>query len=499
MAGDQTERCADERGLPRQGTGLAGGERAAPGVPATTRPRPSQGPAAVLAEQKAFQAKLYDAGFAGITWPKEYGGQGLTSAEQIAWSQESRDYDLPIGAFFIGISMPGNTILELGTEEQKKRYLPKMLRGEEIWCQLFSEPGAGSDVASLQTTAVRDGDDWVLNGQKVWTSGAQYSDYGAILARTDPTKPKHNGISMFIVDMHAPGVTVRPLKVATGALAVQRGLLRQRADARRRADRRGEQGLGRGRGDAAARADRHRHHGLVRAPARWPTTRCATWPRASAGPATRASGANWPSCTPGAGPMQLFALLLREETMAGRTPGARGSVAKLAGSELGRFAGNVAADVLGDQLAGFDSEDLQAVTTSIIAAPGSAIAGGTSEIQRNIIGERVLGLAKDPGVDRATPFNQLRVGTQRQTSRDGGGATMALILTDDEQALADSVRRFVADRSPLTSLRQLIASGEPYDADVWKQMTAQLGLAGLTIPEELRRGRRGRTPRCRSR
>src|SRR5580698_10412274 len=176
-----------------------------------------RGQAAVLAEQKEFQARLYDAGFAGITWPAEYGGQGLTSAEQIAWSQESRDYDLPNGVFFIGISMPGNTLLEVGTEEQKKRYLRKMLRGEEIWCQLFSEPGAGSDVASLQTSAVRDGDDWVLNGQKVWTSGAQHSDWGAVIARTDPTVPKHNGITMFIIDMHSPGVTVRSLKVATGA------------------------------------------------------------------------------------------------------------------------------------------------------------------------------------------------------------------------------------------------------------------------------------------
>src|SRR5260370_22677387 len=138
-----------------------------------------------LAEQKAFQAKLYDAGFAGITWPTQYGGQGLTSAEQIIWSQESRDYDLPIGAFFIGLSMPGNTLLEVGSEEQKKRYLPKMLRCEEIWCQLFSEPGAGSDVASLHTTAVRDGDTWILNGQKVWTSGAQVSYYVAILSRTE--------------------------------------------------------------------------------------------------------------------------------------------------------------------------------------------------------------------------------------------------------------------------------------------------------------------------
>ena len=170
-----------------------------------------------IAEQKAFQAKLYDAGFAGITWPREYGGQGLTNAEQIAFSEEARDFALPTSAFLIGLGMPGPTILELGSEEQKKRYLPKMLRGEEIWCQLFSEPAAGSDVASLTTAAVRDGDEWILNGQKVWTSGAQYSDYGAVIARTDPTVPKHAGITMFIIDMHAPGVTVRPLKVATGA------------------------------------------------------------------------------------------------------------------------------------------------------------------------------------------------------------------------------------------------------------------------------------------
>lgn len=172
---------------------------------------------AAVAAQRAFQARLYDAGFAGLTWPREYGGQGLTNAEQIAFSQEARDYALPVGAFIIGLGMPGPTILELGTEEQKRRYLPKMLRGEEIWCQLFSEPSGGSDVAALITTAVRDGDEWVLNGQKVWTSGAQYSDYGAVIARTDPAVPKHNGITMFIVDMRAPGVTVRPLKVATGA------------------------------------------------------------------------------------------------------------------------------------------------------------------------------------------------------------------------------------------------------------------------------------------
>jgi alkylation response protein AidB-like acyl-CoA dehydrogenase len=373
----------------------------------------TRGQAAVLAEQKAFQAKLYDAGFAGITWPKEYGGQGLTSAEQIIWSQESRDYDLPTGVFFIGISMPGNTMVELGTEEQKKRYLPKMLRGEEIWCQLFSEPGAGSDVASLQTSAVRDGDEWVLNGQKVWTSGAQYSDFGAILARTDPTRPKHNGISMFIVDMHAPGVTVRPLKVATGHSPFNEVFfdnVRIPADGLI-----GEENKG---WDAAVVMLRHERIaiGTMGSSRTNPLAYDSLRDLAAGLGRTSDQGVRRELAELYARgrAVQLFALMLREETQAGRLPGARGSVAKLAGSDLGRFAGNVAADVLGDQLAGFDSEELHAVTTSIIAAPGSAIAGGTSEIQRNIIGERVLGLAKDPGVDRATPFNQLRVGTQRQ-------------------------------------------------------------------------------------
>jgi alkylation response protein AidB-like acyl-CoA dehydrogenase len=369
--------------------------------------------AEVIAEQRAFQAKLYDAGFAGLSWPREYGGQGLTGTEQISWSQEARDYDLPNGAFFIGLSMPGNTLLEIGTEEQKRRYLPKMLRGEEIWCQLFSEPGAGSDVAGLQASAVRDGDEWVLSGQKVWTSGAQYSDFGALIARTDPAKPKHDGITMFIVDMHAPGVTVRPLKVATGHSPfneVYFDNVRLAADSV----------IGDVHKGWAAAVVMLRHEriaiGTMGAPRSTPLGFDSLRDLAAGLGRTGDQGVRRELAelyARGRG-TALFAQLLREEARAGRPPGARGSVAKLAGSDLARFAGNVAADVLGDQLAGFDAADMQDVTTAIIAAPGSAIAGGTSEIQRNIIGERVLGLAKDPGVDRSTPFNQLRVGTQRR-------------------------------------------------------------------------------------
>jgi alkylation response protein AidB-like acyl-CoA dehydrogenase len=364
-----------------------------------------------IATQKGFQAKLYDAGFAGITWPIEYGGQGLTNAEQIAFSEEARDYDLPVGAFVIGLGMPGPTILECGTEEQKQRYLRKMLRGEEIWCQLFSEPGAGSDVASLQTSAVADGDGWRMNGQKIWTSGAQYSDFGAVLARTDPTAPKHRGISMFIVDMHAPGVTVRPLRVATGATPFNEVFF---DDVRLPAGSLiGE--LNRG-WDAAVVMLRHERItiGTMSRPRSNPLSHDSLRKLAEqygtiSRPHVRKSLALLYARERAT---LLFGRLLREEAMAGLQPGARGSVGKLAGAELASFAVDVACDVLGEHVAAFDTDELRRLAMAMVAAPSGAIAGGTNEIQRNIIGERVLGLAKDPGVDRDTPFNQLRVGTQ---------------------------------------------------------------------------------------
>jgi alkylation response protein AidB-like acyl-CoA dehydrogenase len=371
-----------------------------------------------IAAQREFQARLYDAGFAGITWPVAYGGQGLTNAEQIAFGEAARDFALPVGAFVIGLGMPGPTILELGTEEQKKRYLPKLLRGEEIWCQLFSEPSAGSDVASLITTAVRDGDEWVLNGQKVWTSGAQYSDYGAVIARTDPDVPKHNGITMFIVDMHAPGVTVRPLKVATGATPFNEVFfdqVRLPADAVI-----GEVNDGWRAAVVMLRNERVAI-GTMAAPRTSPLSH-----ESLSGLAGRLGTGSDPGLRRKLAELyarersvRLFGRLLREEAMAGRDPGPRGSVAKLAGAELGTFAALVAADVLGPAAAGSDRDDVREVLNAMISAPGSSIAGGTNEIQRNIIGERVLGLPKDPGVDRSTPFSQLRVGTLRKGGREG--------------------------------------------------------------------------------
>jgi alkylation response protein AidB-like acyl-CoA dehydrogenase len=169
-----------------------------------------------LKTAKAYQKAKAEAGFAGITWAKEQGGQGLPPIFSVIFGQEEAKFDAPAGPFAIGLGMCIPTMIAFATEEQKKRYVGPALRGEEIWCQLFSEPSAGSDVAGLKTKAVRDGDDWVVNGQKVWTSGAHYSDYGILLVRTNPDVAKHKGLTMFFLDMKSPGVEVRPIHQMSG-------------------------------------------------------------------------------------------------------------------------------------------------------------------------------------------------------------------------------------------------------------------------------------------
>jgi alkylation response protein AidB-like acyl-CoA dehydrogenase len=166
--------------------------------------------------RRAWQRQLYAGGWVGINWPKEYGGQGATLIQQAIYAQEMTRAKAPQPANGLGISIVGPTLIHHGTEEQKKRFIPKILSGEEIWCQGFSEPNSGSDLASLQTKAVLDGDDFVVNGQKIWTSLGQYADWCILLVRTDPNAPKHRGISYLLVDMHSPGITVRPLKQING-------------------------------------------------------------------------------------------------------------------------------------------------------------------------------------------------------------------------------------------------------------------------------------------
>ncbi len=163
-----------------------------------------------------WQRRMYEAGFVGLTWPKEYGGRGLSFMEEMILQEEMALHKAPPVLNILAIGMAGPTIIAYGTEEQKKRYPAKMLSCEEIWCQGYSEPNAGSDLAALQTRAVKDGEHYVVNGQKVWTSLAHVADWMMLLARTDPDAPRHKGITYFLVDMHSPGITVKPLKQLTG-------------------------------------------------------------------------------------------------------------------------------------------------------------------------------------------------------------------------------------------------------------------------------------------
>lgn len=172
--------------------------------------------AAYVEQCREWMRTLYDNGWAGLAWPKVFGGQGGTPAQQIIFNQEAAAFDVTTGFVGAAQQLVGPPLMRHGSPEQQQRYLGPLLRGDELWCQLFSEPGAGSDLAALATRAVRDGDEWVVNGQKVWTSGAQHADFGILLARTDPDAPKHKGITFFVVDMRTPGIEVRPLVQATG-------------------------------------------------------------------------------------------------------------------------------------------------------------------------------------------------------------------------------------------------------------------------------------------
>jgi len=165
---------------------------------------------------KKWQRVLFDNGWAGLSWPKQFGGRGGSHLQESIFNEEQAKFDTHTGLFAVSLGMVGPTLMAHGTPEQQEEFLPKMLSGEHVWCQLFSEPNAGSDLANVATRAIEDGDDFIVNGQKVWTSMGQYADYGILLTRTEPDAPKHKGITYFIVDMKTPGIEVRPLVQMTG-------------------------------------------------------------------------------------------------------------------------------------------------------------------------------------------------------------------------------------------------------------------------------------------
>jgi alkylation response protein AidB-like acyl-CoA dehydrogenase len=365
-----------------------------------------------LPTQKAFQAALFDAGLAGLTWPKPW-GQGLTPEHTRIFNEEAAGYDLPTSAYTIGLGMVIPTMIEFGTDEQRERYVHKALRGEEIWSQLFSEPGAGSDVASLQTRAERDGDEWVINGQKVWTTGAQLSDFGAIIARTNPENPKHRGITMFIVDFKAPGVEIRPIKQINGGSGFNEVFF---SDVRvPDAWRIGEVDDG-WRCAIAMLMNERVAIGAGGGGGRGLSVKALARLAESKGlkddPVVRQGIAD---VYIGQTIMKFIGLRIRAAVTSGRAPGPEGSIAKLAGALLSRKTSDLAIAIAGAGGQAWQDEKDGRWAQLVLSTPASRIAGGTDEVQRNIIGERVLGLPEEPQVDRDIPFKQLKVGTQRSS------------------------------------------------------------------------------------
>ena len=375
-----------------------------------------------LAQSKAFQQKLADAGLAGITYPAEYGGQGLTKAHDRIWREEYAKAPDMTGQLTISHGMCLPMLAEYGTHEQKEQFLADNIAARTVWCLMFSEPGAGSDVASLQTRAVLDGEEWIINGQKVWTTLAHECDYGILIARTNPDAPKHKGISMFIVDMRDPAVEIRPINQIDGGIHFNEIFF---TDLR----------------IPAAWQVGELNEGWRLATAMLMYERVAISTGSSAGiktpnykwwgdEARRRGRTDDPVvrqfltrlyCEEAA--KSLVALRTRAEMKAGKTPGPGGSLGKLHGARVMQLIRSMALEMLGPDTVAWDDSGIDTEGThfsteggkwakAAIGSFSANIAGGTDEIQRNIIGDRVLGLPREPSVDKDLPFRDLRVGTQ---------------------------------------------------------------------------------------
>jgi alkylation response protein AidB-like acyl-CoA dehydrogenase len=390
--------------------------------------------------------RLGTAGWAAPTWPTEWYGRGLSRDEANLVTRELAAHGALGPPSGLGLLLAGPTIVAHGTDDQRRRFLPDIVTGRAAWCQLFSEPGAGSDLAGLQTRAVRDGDEWVVNGQKVWTSGAQFADLGMLLARTNVEVPKHRGISYFAIAMDQPGMDIRPLREMTGRALFNEVFM---TDCRvADADLIGgvDQGwavanttlanerAGLGAGGAGAIG------GAV------PGTKAGFLER-RAGDFVRAPRAAGAGALAGAGARLLIDLargcgvqddpVIRQELArlhslheiarytnlrakaakaAGRAPGPEANTAKLAMSRITRLSRDLGLAIVGagGMLSGEDAPLNGMITEMALFAPAVSIYGGTDEIQRNIIGERVLGLPPEPRTDKDVPFKDLVVGTQRE-------------------------------------------------------------------------------------
>ncbi len=362
----------------------------------------------LLVGSKAWRAKRYDAGLGYITGAAEYGGRELPSSYERLYNSLEARYEVPDQGFFgIGLGMVAPTIKDHAQPEVKAKYLPKLYRADLVACQLFSEPGAGSDLAGLSCRAERDGEEWIINGQKVWTSGAHYSDIGEIICRTDPDAPKHQGLTGFVVDMSAPGVDIRPLRQMTGGAAFNEVFFN----------------------DVRVPDD----HRLGDVNQGWSVALTTLMnERASIGGGS-SGGTGVADITRLAAMLSHFGKaddeVLRDELMnvyvrfqvakltgqrasdkikSGQLPGPEMSIGKLSLAQNLRLVNDFVSHVLGARLVADTGEwGTYAWGQMLLGSPAMRIAGGSDEIMRNIIGERVLGLPKDPGIDSKTPFKDM--------------------------------------------------------------------------------------------
>ena len=360
-------------------------------------------PDEILVAHRAWQGKLAEAGLAGATWPKEYGGQGIGPVESVVISQEMQQAGVPGILDVIGVGMLGPTIIAHGTEEQKQRYLGPMLHADEIWCQMFSEPAAGSDLAAVQTRAKHNDDGtWTLNGQKVWTTNAQFAAYGLILARTNAYIPKHKGMTMFIVPMDAEGITVRGLRQISGEAEFNEVFF---DDVVIDADSVvGGEENGWGVGLTTLMFERLTI-GLGSSSFGYRATRFA---EAIAADATAANDHevrhNFGELAAELEAIRWTGYRSISALQDGQIPGPEFGLAKVTTVNCAVRAGDLIADIVGPEALDEDSE--WAYMISFL--PGLKSAGGTEEILRNTIGERVLGLPPEPRLDKGIPFSELR-------------------------------------------------------------------------------------------
>ena len=373
-----------------------------------------QGARRNVAGARAFQGELAAAGLAGLAYPKEFGGAGLTLDHERIYRAVAQDFPPMAAELIISHGMCLPVLNEFGTDEQKRRFMPDNIAGRTIWCQMFSEPGAGSDVASLQTRAERDGDEWVLNGQKVWTTLAHESEYGILIARTDPEQPKHAGISMFVVDLRAPGVEIRPIHQIDGGRHFNEVFF---TDVRIPADWLiGEYNNGWRQATAMLMYERVAIGSLGSGSISQPMYDAL---RAAAAASGRLADPVVRDVLMRVYAMEttksLVAMRTRAELKAGKAPGPGGSLGKLATSVIARQFRAAALEIAGPGSIAWDAGDGDGgvLQQQMIWSLQWGIAGGTDEIQRNIIGDRVLGLPRDVALDKNVAFKDLKVGTQR--------------------------------------------------------------------------------------